>query len=756
MEIILTHEQADLDAAGSVLAAWLLDPSRIPVLPKRRNRNLASFTEDYKDSLPFLTLKTLPKGKVERIRVVDTQIIAAHKRIEGVNDVIVWDHHPHRHIFPDRDENIYETTGACTTFLVEMLMERGDIHLSRIHATLLMMGIYEDTGFLSYGTTTSRDIRAAAWLLDNGADPDLMRHYVLLPMTEHQQLACDLLMRNARTYDIEGKQIVIAAADVREVSDEFSAVAHHMRDLLLPDGLVILLGTKTGIRLICRATTDEIDFGRMMKHFSGGGHSRAASAVIPLEDPEHDQVEPILAKLSEEILDMIPDYFEPPKTNLGYLMKKSLSYEQNALIQYVSEAAEKLDMPVYIVGGVVRDLLLDRPVKDLDIVAGGDAILLGKQLAAVYKGRLWTYPQFFTATWEPAEGMLPDLTDHGLVTETSIDLISARSETYPAHAALPVVAPGSIEDDLLRRDFTINTLAVRLDGEHRGELIDICGGLRDLNNRVIRTLHDRSFIDDPTRIFRCIRFEQRFGFMIETDTMRQLREQKDGIGNLTGQRIWHELKLFCGEPYPEKILSRIARLGIPERIHPDLVWSEKTEEECVRFRVGIPGREPLFCSGGVDTDIVDEEGPLWVWFSALPRETITELGKRLLLSGNTLKGIEYTKLMRDEFPSFAEGKKSDAVFFLDKIPLTSLYCYSRFTSSVKEFDLMKEFLMKWALFAPVTTGYDLKQMGLKPGPGIGKVLGRLKAAWIDGEIRTEQEEKALLEQLRQDERQKYD
>ena len=750
MEVILTHEQSDMDAAGSVLAAWLLDPARIPVLPKRRNRNLAAFIEDYKDSLPFITWKAVPKGTIGRIYCVDTQIFAAHKKIEGVSDVIVWDHHPHRHLFPDREENIYENTGACTTFLVEKLMERDDIHLSRIHATLMMMAIYEDTGFLSYGTTTSRDIRAAAWLLDNGADPDLLRHYVLQPMTEHQQLACDLLMRNARTYEIEGKQVIIAGADVREISDEFSAVAHHLRDLLLPDGLVLLLGTKTGIRLICRSMTDEIDFGRMMKQFNGGGHSRAASAVIPLEDPENDRVEPLLEKLAEEILDMFPDYIEPPRRNLGYLMKKYLNYEQNELIRCVSEAAGKLGMPVYIVGGMVRDLLLDRPVKDFDIVAEGDAAILGRQLVLAYKGRLWTHPQFFTARWEPGEDLLPDIVDGRFVTDTSIDLISARSETYPAPAALPVVMPGSIRDDLHRRDFTVNTLAIRLDGAHQGELVDLCGGMRDLDSRVIRTLHDRSFIDDPTRIFRGIRFEQRFGFSFDPDTLRQLYEQMDGIRDLTGQRIWHELRLFCSEPYPEKLFARIAQLGIPELIHPDLVWSEAIEAECRRFRVGIPGRETLFYPGGIVTDIADEEGPLWVWFSALPRETIDELGKRLLLSGKTMEGIEYTALMRKEFPAFENGKTSDAVFFLDKVPLSAVYCYSRFCASEKSLDLMRDYLMKWSLFQPEITGNDLRKMGFEPGPKIGKTLKRLRAAWIDGEIRTKQDETALLEKLRQD------
>lgn len=311
MEIILTHEQADFDAAGSVLAAWLLDPSRIPILPKRRNRSLAAFLEDHKNALPFVTWKDVPNRPISRVFITDTQTAAPHKRLEKVKDVIVWDHHPHRHVYPDREENIYDSTGACTTFLVERLAVRPDIRVGKLHATLLLMGIYEDTGFLSYGSTTSRDIRAAAWLVDHGADLDLMRRYVLIPLTEHQQTACDLLMRRCEPYEMKGKQILIAAADVREISDEFATVAHHLRDLLTPDGLILLLGTKSGIRVICRAMTDAIDFGSMMKRYNGGGHTRAASAMIQLEITDDTDLSEKLEALKEDMIKTMPEFIEP-------------------------------------------------------------------------------------------------------------------------------------------------------------------------------------------------------------------------------------------------------------------------------------------------------------------------------------------------------------------------------------------------------------------------------------------------------------
>ncbi len=193
----------------------------------------------------------------------------------------------------------------------------------------------------------------------------------------------------------------------------------------------------------------------------------------------------------------------------------------------------------------------------------------------------------------------------------------------------------------------------------------------------------------------------------------------------------------------------MSRLGIAEQIHPGLIWSDTIEAECVRFRIGIPGGEPLFYPGGIETGIVDEEGPVWIWFSSLPRETITELGNRLGLSDSTAEEIENTKLMREEFPAFKERKTSEAVFFLDNIPLSSMYCYSRFCISDREHDLMLEYLKKWSLFEPVTTGRDLGQMGFKPGQETEQVLKRLRAAWIDGEIRTAEEERELLGRIRQ-------
>lgn len=737
MEIIITHEQADFDAAGSVLAAWLMDPSRIPILPKKRNRNLSLFMEDYGDRLPFITWKMLPKGEITRVFVTDTQICTGHKRLDNISDVIVWDHHPRRNLIPDREENIYELTGACTTFLVEKLIGIPDMRPGRIFSTLMLMGIYEDTGFLSYGSTTARDIRASAWLLDQGADLDLLRRYVLQPLTEHQQTVCDQLLKNCRSYEISGEKIMIAAADVRDVSDEYSSVAHHLRDMLSPDGLLILLGTKNGIRLIGRATTDNIDFGRLMERYNGGGHCRAASALIPPEDPENTDYAEMMETLRKQLVEDLPEYIAEPCLNLGQKLDEKLPAARLALVHRVAETAAKLDMPVCIVGGVVRDLLLDRPLMDFDIVAEGDAVRLGKKLSSEYGGKLTVHPQFFTAKWELPDG-------------TSIDLISARAEIYAFPGALPAVSMADLDADLHRRDFTINTLAVRLDGDHYGEILDRCGGLRDLQRQVIRTLHDRSFIDDPTRMFRAVRFEQRFDFSFDPDTLRQLRENICRISDLTGQRIWHELLLYCAEPCPEDDFSRIAQLGMAAQICSGLTWDDALETECVRFRTSLPEsfRSPQDREAFAQ---VDTEGLLWIWLSTCSPETIETLGKRLLLSGNSLRCIRGIAALRGMMPELAQKKNSEITFFLDSVPPAALYCYSRICTSETEQRIIRSYADEWRFAAPSVTGDDLLRMGFSAGPEMRRILTSLRAAWIDGDIRSAEEETAWLSRLGQKE-----
>ncbi|MBI3738423.1 MAG: CCA tRNA nucleotidyltransferase, partial [Chloroflexi bacterium] len=233
--------------------------------------------------------------------------------------------------------------------------------------------------------------------------------------------------------------------------------------------------------------------------------------------------------------------------NLAGLLEKSLDSTRLDLIHRVADESSALGFSLYIVGGFVRDLVLGRDGADFDLVVEGDAIRLARALVSKYGGKVAVHDKFGTAKWDIRESGIVNrgsASDSRLPTPDFLDLISSRSETYANPAALPTVKMGSLADDIRRRDFTINTLALRLDGDHFGELRDDLGGLADLQKGVVRVLHPRSFIDDPTRMYRAVRYEQRHGFTIAKETLDLIPEAWPLVEKLSAQRIRHELDLI--------------------------------------------------------------------------------------------------------------------------------------------------------------------------------------------------------------------
>jgi tRNA nucleotidyltransferase (CCA-adding enzyme) len=232
--------------------------------------------------------------------------------------------------------------------------------------------------------------------------------------------------------------------------------------------------------------------------------------------------------------------------------------------------ADEAGTGLYLVGGFVRDLLLGLANTDIDIVVEGDAISFAEKLAARYGGASEPHPQFRTATWhfDPQHFHAP---------ADFIDFATARTETYEAPGALPTVTtPVSIDLDLFRRDFTINAMAIRLAPAPVGLLVDPYAGRTDLADGLIRVLHDQSFIDDGTRMFRAVRFEQRLGFEIEAHTLSLIGPALPYLKIISGERIRHEFDLIFDEAQPEKMLQRLADLHILQEVTPTLIVDEWT------------------------------------------------------------------------------------------------------------------------------------------------------------------------------------
>ena len=861
IRIVLTHEQTDFDGLASLLGAHMIDPEAIPVLPRQINRNGRGFLTLYGAELPFVDPRDLGKEEIESVCLVDTQSIISMKGMTEDTRVRAIDHHKLREDAPEDWEISTEEIGATATLFVEAMQEE-DIAINPIQATLLLLGIYEDTGSLTYTRTTPRDVRAAAYLLERGASLSIANDFLNHPLSLDQQAIYDQLRKNAEHLEIYGQTIIVACGDAREMHEELSTVAQKLRDLLDPEALFVLIAIRGGVQMIARSTNDNIDVSRIAAHFDGGGHPRAAAALIkdqPLEE------------IRSELIDVLPDLIKPPITvaeimsytpqvlspdttvqeasrlmqRYGYegypvvedgeiiglltrravdraiahelnlrassLMKagkahvhpdNSIEHLQNVmtdsgwgqipvvqreghkiigivtrtdllktlapktpppghqnladklehalpsprltLLKAIAEIAERQHVALYIVGGFVRDLILERPSLDFDLVVEGDAIALARAVESEFGGRVTTHKRFGTAKWFIREGgdsnheQLPD----------SLDFITARTEFYTHPTALPTVKRGSIKLDLHRRDFTINTLALRLDGIHYGKLLDHWGGLSDLKKGIIRVLHSLSFVDDPTRMLRAVRYEQRYDFRISERTRELLLEARPLLDRVSGDRIRHELDSIIDEENAAQMLERLDELGLLQRVDPKLRWDEWTQNQFAKL-----------------DDLPQEPASYWklkprwkgarlkrglayvLWLLPLPDDAARRVFKTLRFPSDLEESIRAAREIWADLPALSKKKPSAITRRLETLPNFAIFALHLASDDGTVRSTLQTFAKTWRDLTPHIDGHDLRERGLPTGPIYSKILDRLRAAWLDGEISFKEEEEQLVEAL---------
>jgi tRNA nucleotidyltransferase (CCA-adding enzyme) len=881
MNLILTHEQADFDALAALLGAALLDEKAIPVLPRRMNRNVRAFLTLYGAELPFVEARDLSGEFVEQVTLVDTQSLVTLKGINSRTRIHIVDHHQQRTDLPAEWTFSGERLGACTTLLVENLREHNG-ELGMIVASLLLLGIYEDTGSLTYVSTTPRDVRAAAHLMEAGASLRIANEFLNPPLSPDQRLVYDRLIRASHNHNIHGQNILIAYTDATDLNEEISSVAHKLRDLLDPDALFVFIQTNEGLRLVARATTDQVNVAKVAVHFGGGGHERAAAALLKEPFPftiAGDESAPQAA--CRELLRILPGIVQPgvtvgqimshrplllepdtpvqkalglmqrygyegypvvqhgkvvglltrravdraiahklnltaahlmeagevivspqdsidhlqrlmtqsgwgqvpvvnPQTgavvgivtrtdllktlaggaekvpgrlNLGQRLDSALPAGRLALLKAVAAQARELHQAVYIVGGVVRDLVLERPSLDFDVVVEGDAIALGNALCQRFGGRVVAHGRFGTAKWWIA-GQRAGLAE---VLETSapldpddlpesLDLISARVEFYEYPTALPTVERSSIKLDLHRRDFTINTMAIRLDGRHYGDLYDYWGGLIDLRQGVVRVLHSLSFVDDPTRMLRAVRFEQRFGFRIEARTLQLMADAHPMVPQVSGERLRHELDLMLSEANAIAMFDRLAELGLLRAIHPGLEWNAGIAERVSIGLTCVP--DPIWDLPEVVGHIPLARVLAYVaWFGALQPEQAQTVGDLLRMPVVVLRAIAAVHSLRPQLAGWVNTRPSLIVEQLETYPRLALFALQMETESEAIGILLQRFAGQWRQIEPLTNGDDLRARGVPPGPAYRAILSALRQGWLDGEITSEEEERERLEGL---------
>lgn len=383
------------------------------------------------------------------------------------------------------------------------------------------------------------------------------------------------------------------------------------------------------------------------------------------------------------------------------------------VVECVARIARDLGSEPYLVGGPVRDRLLGASATDLDITVEGDALEVATRLAAELSGSLTVHSRFGTATVT--------------IGSLAIDLVTARRETYRSPGALPDVQPGAIRDDLARRDFTINAMAIPLPGLDE-EPMDPHGGRDDLNTGTIRVLHPESFRDDPTRILRAVRYAARFGFRIEPETARAISQALAGraMGTLTGDRIRHELERILQESEPSAVLRLAHEYGALGAIHPSLGASH------------LP-------------DAADTAVSPMTWLSALVWPLSLDHGAALCARLNApsewARVIVDTARVRGAVPELRgpdddDPKPSRVCALLDGLAPDALRGAILMVGGDAA-ERITRYLSEWWSVAPRLRGNDLLALGVPAGPSVGEALRELRRARLDGETTSAQDEETV-------------
>lgn len=407
-------------------------------------------------------------------------------------------------------------------------------------------------------------------------------------------------------------------------------------------------------------------------------------------------------------------------SDIATALEKHLHPDLASLLRQAGEMAAQQGCSIFLVGGVVRDLLLGRPSSDMDLVVAGNAIKVARRLAREIGGQVTTHPSFGTAKLRRCQW--------------SLDLATARSETYSRPGALPTVEPGTIMADLARRDFTVNAMALDLTPEHYGQLLDPHNGRQDLEQGLIRVLHERSFMDDATRIFRAIRYEQRLGFRMEPATEAWLRRDLSMLNTVSGDRVRHELELVLQEAQPEKMLCRAHKLGVLAALNPSLKADDWLAAKFAEVR-----HTPSSAA---------QPGTLYLCLLlyCLTLEEADALIDYLNFPSSVSRVLKGCLELRERLATLAQPdpKPSDIYSLLHKYPAEAIKANALAQGPGLVQGRLRLYWERLRHIKASLNGSDLQQMGVAPGPRLGRLLAALHKARLDGEVNSRDEEIALV------------
>ncbi len=868
--IITAHINADFDALAGIVAASKLYPDAVLIFPGSQDKQIRNFfVETALYLFKFKQFKQIDPASVQKLVVVDTR---QKSRIEHVAPVLenpdlrveVYDHHPPSADDLNADFCVVKPWGSVTAILIDILRQK-NMTLSPDEATLLGLGLYEDTGNFTFPATTRHDLEGAAWLLEMGMDLNVIADITAQELSYDQVRILNTLIEGATRHTIHNIEIVIVETTLPHYVQDFALLAHKLMDMDNMPVLFALGHLHDRVQIVARSRTPKINVGQICTSFGGGGHAHAASASVkdrtltqvkdelfallyshtnpqllvrnlmstppitidshqslqqaaeitgryglkaapvvhlrtncigiieheiadkavkhglgqmPVSEymfrdvtligPQDDlyavveiilgQRQRLLPVVEQEKLigvitrtDLINILVEQPsripkslfpdskkEKNIARLVRSRLPEEILNLLYAAGELGQETGCQVYCVGGFVRDLILNQPNSDLDLVVESDGIEFARKLARKLGGRISPHSKFKTAVIVLPNGQ-------------KIDVATARLEYYEYPAALPVVELSSIKMDLFRRDFTINALAVHLNPQHFGQLVDFFGGQRDLKEGTIRVLHSLSFVEDPTRIIRAVRFAQRFNFRLGGQTERLIKNANmlGLMPKLSKGRIFQELRIITEENRPVACFQSMQKLGLLKAIHPWLALTPEKEKILLQIDTVINWYRLLY---------LPETPCCWILyflglFSGLKEQQYKELTKVLGMKERDKTIFLEHRMSLDrvthQLLRQAHGKLKNSELYSILRPSTLetvLYIMAR---SQKE-SLKKSvstYLIRLQHERIDINGRDLIAMNIAPGPVYGRILERILQEKLDDRLHSREEQLARASQL---------
>ncbi|MES0362663.1 MAG: CBS domain-containing protein [Desulfobacteria bacterium] len=859
--MITTHVNADFDAFASMLAAQKLYPEALVVFPGSQEKNLRDF---FVKSMVYLynivRIKDIDLNAIKRLILVDTRQASRIGKFASIVhrpelEIHIYDHHP---AMPDDlsgSIEVVQMTGATVSILTKILRDK-KIPISPEEATIMALGLYEDTGSFTFISTKEDDYLAAAYLLSKGTNLNVVADIIIREMTPEQVRLLNDMIERVTHHTVNGIDVAFTSVSSETYIGDFAFLVHKLKDMQHLEVIFALASMENRVYIVARSRLPEVDVGEIAMVFGGGGHPSAASAtvrgqtLIQVEEkllgllnqfikPKRSardlmsspaiHVEPevtlkeanqrltrynvnvLIVLQSDELLGMISrqviekglhhkledvqvrEYMTTdidtvsPDAALSEIQEKIIGNKQRLLpvvengravgvitrtdllntlvseqaripefevdrneweagarkrhvtkflierlpteiielLRVVGSVADSLDYNAYAIGGFVRDIFLYEQNLDIDVVIEGDGIEFAKALAASLEGRARAHEAFKTAVVVLPNGQ-------------KIDVATARLEYYKSPAALPTVETGSIKLDLYRRDFTINTLAIKLNPDGFGTVIDFFGAQQDLKRRVIRVLHNLSFVEDPTRVFRAIRFEQRFGFKIGklTSGLIENAVRMDFFRGLGGRRLFSELRQILDEDKPIMALRRINQFNLLKVIHPKIVYDASLEALLYSVEKVLTWHKLLFLEEPCQGSMVY----LLALMRSFDQEGTEGLCRRLQLTPRYRKVLITEKAKAEEFLKWIGPlqtfKNSDLHRKLRPFHTeTLLYIMASATrESVKQ--AISNYITRLRSVTTLLDGRYLKEIGVKPGPVYREILESLLDARLNGEVST--------------------